>query len=386
MPLEGVFADDSGGKSTKLNGIMITLYREDTNTWENKQANLNPAFSPEIRDYTLILDTTSYDTIEFIFSKAHSNQDVRAIMEEKPYFLRETEKFVTAKPHRFTKAISEFVFKVKSSDGSSTGEYKFTVERGPCIPHQLDVVNGTTNIAKPRKGDMVTITADPPPAGKVFVGWSSEDINTSYITNPVYTFKMLNQYIKVTADYEDEFYPETDTTLRYIDMIMFGYIDNDTKFAGKVPLIPSFDPNIREYTVDKTSTIHKFSYNEYMIRKMVEGQKIEVFADGVLKNDINDVKLLNPSTLVEVKVTSKDGSATGIYKIRFDKVPNTDRVCRICLPPLSTTRLINNKITARLFTDEAYRYSFLTDEYRFYNARSKVKWSVEGSLPHGRVS
>ena len=77
--------------------------------------------------------------------------------------------------------------------------------------YNITVNNGSSNVATAVHGTTVTITADPPPAGRVFDHWEIEPgaIALADATSAVTTFTMPTEDVAVTATYRDITYNVT---------------------------------------------------------------------------------------------------------------------------------------------------------------------------------
>jgi len=91
-------------------------------------------------------------------------------------------------------------------DGYRWDEYtkdgSYVYIRRAAIPYTLTVVNGAANAGQYCVGDLVSITANPPPAGQAFDGWTTDDGGMFYDPyNAATTFVMPPNAATVTAAY-----------------------------------------------------------------------------------------------------------------------------------------------------------------------------------------
>ncbi len=82
------------------------------------------------------------------------------------------------------------------------------------VKHSISVTDGTADKTEAADGEIVTITANTPPAGKVFDNWSSADGITFDDPNAeVTTFTMPDKAVSITANYTDDIYTKHTITV-----------------------------------------------------------------------------------------------------------------------------------------------------------------------------
>ena len=101
--------------------------------------------------------------------------------------------------------------------------------------YEVTVENGTAEPSTAYSSDIITITANKPPAGKVFDCWTSEDgVTFTEADNARTTFRMLGKAVKVTATYKD--------ARTYTVTVTNGTADPQEAYAGDTVTITANAP------------------------------------------------------------------------------------------------------------------------------------------------
>jgi len=169
--------------------------------WENPA--LTPAFDRETRSYSLNL-TSEYKSIYFYLPVQVEGQTITATVDGNALEVNTAVNGFQTAQHTLTKATTVFVFTITAKDGSTTGTYTVTVNRGSGTTHAVTVTGGTTTTPTATAGDTVTITANEPAPGKVFDKWTTTDgVAFANANSATTTFVMPAKAVTVTATYKD---------------------------------------------------------------------------------------------------------------------------------------------------------------------------------------
>jgi len=187
--------------------------------------------------------------------------------------------------------------------------------------YSITVYSGSADKTTAAAGEYVTVTANAPATGKVFDRWTSSDIPTfNWLANPL-NFTMPSNPVTITATYKTD--PNIVTELNNIK----AYISKPANPVEDPPLNPSFAKGIREYTLN-IGTDYTNVY--FSLDPMVDGQAVTATVDGasltVGKSSgfITDSHTFSKDATVFVfTVTSKNGSATGTYKVTINRTDAT---------------------------------------------------------------
>lgn len=195
--------------STKLNNIKVRVY--DGEKWDN--AELNPKFDPNNREYTINLDI-KYKKIQFYFEKASDDQVIEATDQNKCP-LRDsnyTEEYVLRPQDNY------FNFYVKSSSSTKDRDYFFDVKKGlEKNAHKVEATNGNyRDLPRAFKGDIVKLKGQTFYGGKVFDRWIADTHNVE-LERPdriLNEFIMPDSEVKFSAQFKDG--SDDGSKLRYI--------------------------------------------------------------------------------------------------------------------------------------------------------------------------
>lgn len=195
--------------STKLNNIKVRVY--DGEKLDN--AELNPKFDPNNREYTINLDI-KYKKIQFYFEKASDDQVIEATDQNKCP-LRDsnyTEEYVLRPQDNY------FNFYVKSSSSTKDRDYFFDVKKGlEKNAHKVEATNGNyRDLPRAFKGDIVKLKGQTFYGGKVFDRWIADTHNVE-LERPdriLNEFIMPDSEVKFSAQFKDG--SDDGSKLRYI--------------------------------------------------------------------------------------------------------------------------------------------------------------------------
>ena len=116
------------------------------------------------------------------------------------------------------------------------------------IEYAVTVNGGTTDKAKAKYGDTVTITANSPATGKRFKGWTIEGVSGLDTTQASITFNMPNGNVTATANYEDIEYTVT-VTGGTVDKAKAKYSETVTVTANA----PATGKRFTDWTIEGVS-------------------------------------------------------------------------------------------------------------------------------------
>lgn len=195
--------------STKLNNIKVRVY--DGEKWDN--AELNPKFDPNIREYTINLDI-KYKKIQFYFEKASDDQVIEATDQNKCP-LRDSN---YTEEYSLRPGLNIFKFFVTSSSSTKDRQYIFAFEKGKEInSYKVEATNGNyRDLPMAFKGDIVKLKGQTFYGGKVFDRWIADTQNVD-LESPdriLNEFIMPDSKVKFSAQFKDG--SDDGSKLRYI--------------------------------------------------------------------------------------------------------------------------------------------------------------------------